>query len=332
MPQLLIDFLRTNFYPTAYNLQSLGVGMFSEAYRFSVSKSTLGTSTPDDTTLVIRIGVNREAFEKDQLVYERLGASVSVPRVLGLGEYNENRFYCFSEWKPGRILTDFDKEETERLLPSLFENLLRISRVLPTPSTDFGILTGTGQCREPYRTWADFISTIDDFPSTFTPRGNEIYKPWADLYATTFLDKSLVDEAHQRLYVLLPFLPNDRHYVHGDFGYENALADGDQVTAILDWAELRCGDWLYDLAYLAYHDSLGIDYLGNFQQWAATNSLQVPNFIERIEAYFLAIFLGNIFLEANRGQRDWYEEDVTKFKRQLADRHGYPRRLSTDRY
>lgn len=320
MPELLLDFLRTNFYPTAYNLQSLGAGMFSEAYCFNVSESTPGNNSPDDASLVVRIGANREAFEKDQLAYERLGQAVSIPRVLSLGIYDENRFYCLSECKPGRVLTDFDKESTERFLPSLFDNLFRISQVPVAAGTDFGILTGAGRGRKPYRTWAEFVGAIEDFPQTFTPRGDaEVYKPWADLYETTFLDKTLVQEAHQRLSALLPRLPNQRHYVHGDFGYENALADDDHVTALLDWAELRCGDWLYDLAYVAYHDSLGVDYLSLFQQWAANNGLEVPNFAQRTEAYFLHILLGNIFLEANRGQRDWYEENVVRFRTRYED-------------
>ncbi|MBD2756508.1 phosphotransferase family protein [Spirosoma validum] len=303
----LIAFLCAHFRSSAHNLQSIGAGMFSQAYRFDA----------DEKTFVLRIGVTREAFEKDRFASEQLGQVIKIPHVLAIGEYDEVSFFCISEWLSGQILTDFDKAGTEALLPSLFENLLAMSRVPVSSQTGFGILNGVGQCRKRYVSWSDFLGAIDDFAETFTPRGDEIYRPWDELFTTTFLDKAIVQDAHQRLVSLLPFLPNEQHYVHGDFGYENALAEGNQLTAILDWAELRCGDWLYDLAYMAYHDTLGVDYIGAFRQWAADKGLSVPNLHERVRASYLHIFLGNIFLEANRNQRDWYDEDIERYKARI---------------
>ncbi|MFD2935858.1 phosphotransferase family protein [Spirosoma flavum] len=302
--QQLSLFLQAHGHSSARNIQPLGAGMFSQAYRFKT----------DNGLFVLRIGVTREAFEKDQLAYERLGHVVPIPKVLAIGLYDDTYFYCISAWLPGHILTDFDKGGTEKFLPSLFNNLLTISRV-PVPSeTGFGILNSKGKARSRYDTWANFIGAIDDFPLTFTPRGDEVYKSWDELVATTFLDAAVVRDARQHLTDLLPLLPTDRHYVHGDFGFENALADGNHLTAILDWAELRCGDWLYDLTYIVYHNNLGVDYVGAFRQWAAENDLFIANLTERIHAYYLHIFLGNIFLEANRNQRGWYDEDIDRYK------------------
>ncbi|WP_338870234.1 aminoglycoside phosphotransferase family protein [Spirosoma sp. SC4-14] len=303
IPQLWA-FLQASFHPLVRNVRPLGAGMFSEAYRFET----------EDGIFVVRIGVTREAFEKDLLAYARLAHSLPVPEIRQIGEFDRSRFYCISRWLPGKVLTALNKEQTERLLPDVFKNLLTMSRVAVPPETEFGILNGSGQSRKPYKTWADFVCAIDDFPTTFTPRGDEHYRPWQELYTDTFLDKSIVDDACQRLTAVRPFLPNERHYVHGDFGHDNALADSNHLTAILDWAELRCGDWLYDLVYLAYHDTFGVDYIGTFRQWANAQGLLVPNLMERVTASFLSIFLGNIFLEANRNQRDWYEEDVDRYR------------------
>jgi hygromycin-B 4-O-kinase len=301
----LIGFLRQHVHPSCHSLIALGAGMFSQAYRFEA----------DDGLFVLRIGVTYEAFEKDKLAYERLGYIAPIPEILAIDAYDDTHYYCISTWFPGQILTNFNKTQTEKFLPSLFGNLLAISRVPMPVETGFGILNGEGKARWQYDTWADFIGASDDFYLTFTPRGNEVYKPWTELLATTFLDTGIVLDARQQLVDLLPLLPNERHYVHGDFGYENALADGHQLTAILDWAELRCGDWLYDLAYITYYDDLGTDYLNAFTQFAIENALVLPNFQARIRAYFLHIFLGNIFLEANRGQRDWYQDDLLRYKR-----------------
>ncbi len=113
-------------------------------------------------------------------------------------------------------------------------------------------------------------------------------------------------------------MPNERHYVHGDFGFDNALADANQLTAILDWAEMRCGDWLYDLAYLIFSDDKQVDYLHAFEQFMAAKNLNVLNIRERVQAYLLHIFLGSVFLEANRDMRDWYEEDVERYRQLIS--------------
>ncbi len=44
--------------------------------------------------------------------------------------------------------------------------------------------------------------------------------------------------------------------VHGDMSYHQLLVEDEQVTAILDWQEAGCGDWLIDLSRLVYslHD------------------------------------------------------------------------------
>jgi len=40
--------------------------------------------------------------------------------------------------------------------------------------------------------------------------------------------------------------------VHGDFHHRNLLADGDRVTAVIDWEQAMPGDWRYDVLWLAF--------------------------------------------------------------------------------
>lgn len=297
--------LRTRFAPSARDLQRLGEGMFAQAYRFRT----------DEGWFVIRIGVSREAFEKDQLAYERLAQTLPVPQIFAIGPFSEQSYYCISQWRSGRMLDRVHRATTLRLLPDLFAKLWSMSRVPVPADVGFGGLNGSGQPRRHYNTWGEFLGAVDEFASTFTARGSEVYKPWDALFATTAMDKALVLDARQRLQDLLPCLPDDRHYIHGDFGFDNALNDGYRLTAILDWAELGVGDWLYDLAYVAYHDKQGIDYIGAFREWLGANGLSIVNLTERMQAYYSRIFLGNVFLEANRGQWTWYREDVERYRR-----------------
>jgi aminoglycoside phosphotransferase (APT) family kinase protein len=40
--------------------------------------------------------------------------------------------------------------------------------------------------------------------------------------------------------------------VHGDFHHQNVLADGDRITAVIDWEQAARGDWRYDAFWLAF--------------------------------------------------------------------------------
>ncbi len=128
----LLSFLVARGYLSAHSLQLLGAGMFAQAYRFET----------DDGIFVLRIGVTREAFKKDQLAYERLGSVAPIPKIVMIGDYDQTQSYCLSEYKSGRILTALSKAETEQLLPSLFDTILAMSRISLSADTGFGILNG----------------------------------------------------------------------------------------------------------------------------------------------------------------------------------------------
>ena len=299
-------FLRQHFHPDSRLGDFLGGGVFSQAYAFDTPAGAF----------VIRIGENAENFRKDKLAYHLFTApDLPIPRVFETGQI-EGRQYAVSKRMPGQRLSEQGAEAAQSTLPSLLRTADALRLVKLPSTTGFGILDGTGKARHAYRHWRDYVLGVHDWPATFTARAGETYRNWDALFAETFLEKPVFEEVFAKMRDLSRHCPNEKHLVHGDFGYDNVLSENGQITAVLDWAEMRCGDFLYDIAYLDYYDT-PLDYTEAFGEHYASKKLSVPHFAERIQCYKLHIFLGNVFLEANRNQRDWYEEDLARLPRLL---------------
>ena len=58
----------------------------------------------------------------------------------------------------------------------------------------------------------------------------------------------LLDSVAERFAVLAENCPDVRKLVHGDFGSNNVLAQGNSITGVLDWSEAMIGDPAYDIA------------------------------------------------------------------------------------
>lgn len=77
------------------------------------------------------------------------------------------------------------------------------------------------------------------------------------------------------------------------------LSDGQKITGVLDWAESRLGDFVYDIAYLEFW-SKHISYKQLWQEWLRGKklNLHLSNFEERIQCYMLHIGLGSLAIAA----------------------------------
>ena len=71
------------------------------------------------------------------------------------------------------------------------------------------------------------------------------------------------------------------YLLHGDYGFDNVLVDQGKISGVLDWANAKYGDFLYDVAWLDFWSLFGsttwIERLeeltellpeqGSFQRW-----------------------------------------------------------------
>lgn len=93
--------------------------------------------------------------------------------------------------------------------------------------------------------------------------------------------------------------------MHGDFGPHNLVSDGNVITGVLDWADMRLGDYLYDVAYLDYWTEDNF-YAEAWCAYAAKQGRQEPDFDDRICCYKIVNVLNDLPVSAIQGDFESY--------------------------
>ncbi len=134
--------------------------------------------------------------------------------------------------------------------------------------------------RGQFSSWPEYLRAIHNpkFSYELADLAGTFFEP--DLYAATVA-------AMERDF---RYLPTHKWLMHGDYGYNNLVSDGETITGVLDWAEARLGDYLYDIANLDYwSDEDGIPYASLWQEYRAqTKRGPEPHFAERMRCYTLS--------------------------------------------
>jgi hygromycin-B 4-O-kinase len=192
---------------------------------------------------------------------------------------------------------DLPRDGYDRALPDLLALHDRIAAIELGPGA--GSLRADGRGQHP--SWAAFLTGIADQDAPGFWHG------WRALFDTTFLDRRLWDELHRRFLELVPFCPEERRLVHGDFGFDNVLVEGDRVSAILDWANAKVGDPLFDVAYLCFWSTRHADLLR--ARYGAA-----PAYDARISCYHLLFALDALRFYAKAGRRESYDWIVERIE------------------
>lgn len=116
-----------------------------------------------------------------------------------------------------------------------------------------------------------------------------------ELFNNSMLEKDFFKSHFGKLFNLLEFISEEKYLVHGDFGFDNLIVDDGQITGFLDWAESKCGDFLYNIAWLDFWSN-DIKYAQEFKEYYAANKINIPYFDERIQCYRLHIGLNGLIL------------------------------------
>jgi len=139
---------------------------------------------------------------------------------------------------------------------------------------------------------------------------NADWYTWDQLFRETRMEEVVHARVCREIERLVPFLPEDRSLVHGDFGYDNVLTADGRVTAVLDWGEGQYGDPLYDIAWLDFH-SQGVSYAALAKKHEALKGKPSPHFDDRLLCYELCIGLGSLGFCARAGKDEEYEATRT---------------------
>lgn len=204
----------------AVDLHRLTEGEESQAFTF----------THRDTELVIRVNHAQTGFAKDAWAHRTLGRVIPVPRVHRIGRIAQHH-YCLTTRLPGHIIQDTtDPARLSALAPAVAATADHIA------GADLSGLTGYG----------DFNPTT----------GIGAHDTWTGtILALTAIDlgdherlRPAINRLRDAVIQATPHLPDGRQLIHGDFGANNLLTDGTEITGVIDWESAMIGDPRYDIA------------------------------------------------------------------------------------
>ncbi len=257
-------FLQTTEHAIPDSIEQLAEGNISQALAF---ETTYGDRR------VLRLSSKKDDFLADQYAYEHFGNNLLVPRLVEIGTFRNDAYYCISERVEGVISDELDEQEMLSALPAIHDVFARIFTTDISSTSGYGhpdFQTGNAK----YATWKEaLVGRLDDMnPDKLKQNANNIK-----------LDSSLVDEFIAQYNSNLSYASEVRRLTHGDLGFNNLLVKGTEVTAVIDWSGVGYGDWMYDFAKL---DFWWPGRFGDVQKFAAMYNLDSNNLKERKALYW----------------------------------------------
>lgn len=257
--------------------------------------------------LIIRFATRRgrTGFSKEAYVAGRFGSpKLPMARILRIGTHR-NLCFAISERVRGQTMRALSPGDRAAVLPALVEIVHALRRADVAPETGFGLFDHEG--RGFSSCWSDHLTGIrhEEEPTDF-------YGRWHALFEQTFLERDLFERIYGTMRGLLVHCPEERSLVHGNLGYGNILVAEGRITAVIDWADARYGDFLYDIAGLDFwHRDDG--HAERFRRSCAEKMIPIPRYPERIAAYQCAIALDALRFFARTNQRssyDWVRSEI----------------------
>ena len=298
-------FLQAHFEPGATGVRQIGAGMFSRAYAFAAGPQSY----------VLRLNAWQEDLHKDAFAARNFSApGLPIPPVLALGRFDEGHYYAITARCPGQNLDQMGEGRVCPIVPRLFDTLAAIHATGVYAHQGWGLADGAGRGR--FQSWQEALEAFLNL---------KFEQTWHDLARDTFLEADLYAAWLREMEFLLPYCPEDKHLVHGDFGFDNVMSDGQQITGVLDWAEYGLGDFVYDVAYLDFW-SKAIPYGALWQEQATSQGGAVPHYEERMRCYMLHIGLEGMRIAAAQGN----EREYVRVRERTRSVLGPGRRSPTD--
>ncbi len=277
MEEHLRTFLRTHFNARADNVVFIGEGWFSQAFAFEV----------EGQKLIARLNEHEEDFLKDQFAHTHF-AAVPIPKVIRIGRFDEKRFFAITERCAGEAMKESGNSIT--VTPSLFKTLDALRQIDAANYTGWGLTNAHGNGR--FDSWGGYLLSLYN---------QKFEYDWRKLIHNSFIEHDLFQTYYDEMQRLIAYCPREKYIVHGDYGFTNVVANGAEVTGVLDWAEWKLGDFLYDVMYLNFWS----DDIPYGSLWCTEHS--TPNFVERMRCYTLHQGLGTLAIAAVKKDEGMYE-------------------------
>ncbi len=267
------------------DIQPLKDGMFSQAFAF----------TMDSCDYVLRISEFQEDFQKDAYAHAHFaGPDLPIPPVVTMGQFDVDRYYCVTERSPGETLDALGTDHRQAIAPDLLDKLGAIHAQDVDDLPDWGLTDARGEGR--FASWPHYLRSFYNQKFDFS---------WQALIRESLLERPLYMTVRAGFEEMLTYVPSGKWLVHGDYGFDNVVAAGRRVTGVLDWAEMRLGDFVYDIAYLDFW-SKDSYYSNLWLAQAQTHGQEPPHFQERRLCYMLHQALGSLAIAAIRNDATEY--------------------------
>lgn len=279
--EIVFLYIKNNFDNSISSLDFINGGEMSQAFSFRTNKGNF----------VIRVNTSSRSFYKNQYAFQHFGGKgIPIPEIIKIGQIDDVYHFAISYKAEGKHIMDLTEEEYIKTLPSLLSTMDAIHGLDIKETNGFGKwnLNGIGA----YNTWKDFILAVKEYPEK------------ENLFEISFLEKDIWQKIYLKMEELMEFCPEERFLVHGDYGNNNAVSDGEKVTGVFDWADSLYGDFLYDIAWIIFW----LKKLKRIKQIEDYyRSKNISNFGQRLLCYKLRIGLSSISFYAYSKQKDKYD-------------------------
>jgi hygromycin-B 4-O-kinase len=269
----------------------IGHGEWSRAFTFDHA----------DGEYVARFSAFESDFAKDRVAAGFASAALPIPAIVDMGRAFDG-FFAVSRRASGGFLDALDRPQLEAVLPALFGALDAARRVDLSAAVGYGPWAPNQAA--PHPTWRTALLDIaNDWPDGRT-------HGWRNALANSPTGSGPFDEAFKRLQALVDVCPEERHLVHADLLNYNVLVAGQALSAVIDWGCSLYGDFLYDIAWLAfwapwYPAWAGVDFVDEAARHYAAIGLEVPYLEARIRCYEVHIGLDSQAYNAYKGDVRW---------------------------
>ncbi len=190
----------------------------------------------NDEEYVVRFNITDEGFLKDKYAHENFSSSeILIPRILEIGEYSTNLFFCISEKVLGETVKEqYAKKDFSSLLIQ-FQTIEAIKMMeVDSDNEGFGI-------------WSVGKQPEHSFDKYFNLICNGDISDWTVFESISYFDKEFVQYLLTQIQKYSSYSTKERILVHGDFGGSNLIINNGKVSGIIDWANSFYGDRFWDV-------------------------------------------------------------------------------------
>lgn len=278
----VLQFLKYYYDTEIENFYNITGGELSAAFSYHTN----------DKDYVIRINSDSKGFYKDDYAFRHFSTyGIPIPETHAVEKFNEDYWYSITDRMPGKTLDQF--AESTAVIDSVIKTLDAIHEI-PVMGEKYGNWDASGEAS--YNTWREHLLALLEENQRDIDSKN--YADWFELPVVRDLTDQFVK--------LVEYCPEYRHLLHADFESGNTLSDGHSITGVIDWANAKYGDPVFDIAWIDFWKER-VDYKEVLKQYLQYKGKDVKNYEERVACYTLYFGIGALFFFSKSNQRDSYE-------------------------